>query len=319
MRVLVTGAAGFIGSSVTDALLARGDEVVGIDCFDDFYDPELKRANLAAAMENERFRLVELDIRRTGKLEVLLAETAPEAVFHAAALAGVRPSVVSPALYVSVNVQGTLSVLESARRLEPRPNFVFASSSSVYGAREQVPFREDAPCDRPASPYAATKRAGEIIAACSARLHDLPVTCLRLFTVYGPRQRPEMAIRKFTRLIMKGEPVPVFGDGSSRRDYTYIDDIVSGVLAALDRPQPFEIINIGSDRPVRLDKLLKIIERAAGRKARIERLPDQSGDVPRTAAEITKARRLLDYEPRTRLEEGVTRFVEWYREVFARA
>jgi len=314
MKILVTGAAGFIGSSVVDALLARGDEVVGLDNFDDFYDPEVKRANLRAATGNGAFRLAELDVRDKAGVRVLLAETKPEAIFHAAARAGVRPSIDDPALYASVNVEGTTCLLEAARRLEPRPNFVLASSSSIYGAREKTPFREDEPCDRPESPYAATKRACEVAAVTAARLHALPVTCLRLFTAYGPRQRPEMAIHKFTRLILEGKPIPVFGNGSSSRDYTYVDDIVAGVLAAIDRSFAREIVNLGSGRPVRLDELIAGLEKAAGRKAEIERLPDQLGDVPRTVADVSKARRLLGYEPRMGIDEGLARFVEWYRE-----
>jgi UDP-glucuronate 4-epimerase len=310
--ILVTGGAGFIGSHVIERLLAEGSRVVGLDNFDSFYDPAVKRANLASALKHSNFRLIEGDIRDESTLAGLFREERIEAVFHAAARAGVRPSIQDPVLYYDVNVHGTTRLLEAARSAEVK-NFVFASSSSVYGVANRTPFLEEDPADFPISPYAATKRAGELLCYTYHHLYGLPVTCLRFFTVYGPRQRPEMAIHKFTRLIDAGRPVPVFGDGSSRRDFTYISDAVQGVVRALATPQPYEILNIGESQTTQIRDLVAKIETALGKKAQIQVMPLQAGDVPLTFADVSKAKRLLGYEPRTSIEEGLKKFVEWYR------
>ncbi len=311
--ILVTGGAGFIGSHVVERLLSEGSRVVVLDNFDSFYDPAIKRDNLSRAMADPRFRLVEGDIRDEKTVERLFREESIEAVFHSAARAGVRPSIKDPVLYHDVNLNGTTRLLEAACRVRAK-NFVFASSSSVYGVANRQPFREEDPADFPISPYAATKRAGELLGYTYHHLYGIPVVCLRFFTVYGPRQRPEMAIHKFTRLIDRGEPVPIYGDGTSRRDYTYIADAVEAVTRAVMNPMPFEIINIGESQITSLSNLVARIEKALGKKAEIKRMPDQAGDVPLTYAEISKAKRLLGYEPRTPIGEGLRKFIEWYRE-----
>ncbi|HUK55957.1 MAG TPA: GDP-mannose 4,6-dehydratase [Nitrospiria bacterium] len=311
--VLVTGGAGFIGSHVVERLLAEGDRVVCLDNFDSFYDPAVKRANIRTALNRPNVRLVEGDIRDEPTLARLFREEPIEVVFHAAARAGVRPSIQDPVLYHDVNLNGTTRLLEAARSARVK-NFVFASSSSVYGVANRVPFSEEDPADFPISPYAATKRAGELLCYTYHHLYGVPMTCLRFFTVYGPRQRPEMAIAKFTRLIDEGRPVPVFGDGSSRRDYTYISDVVEGVVEALGHPQPYAILNIGGSQTTELRDLVAKIEKALNKKAQIEVLPPQAGDVPLTFADVGKAKRLLGYEPRTSIDEGLKKFVEWYQE-----
>jgi UDP-glucuronate 4-epimerase len=308
-RILVTGGAGFIGSHVCEALLARGDELVVLDDFDDFYDPSLKRRNAALL---EKARIVEGDIRDRALLARLFAEGRFEAVIHLAARAGVRPSLADPLLYEDVNVRGTLALLDE---LKTRPNtrFVFASSSSVYGANDKLPYCETDDIHRPVSPYAATKRAGELLTYTYHHLYGLPATCLRFFTVYGPRQRPEMAIHKFVRAVFEGQPIPFFGDGTTRRDYTYVADIVDGVLRALDRCAGYEIYNLGESRTVSLAELVGAIETACGRKALLDRQPLQAGDVLVTYADVGKARARLGYAPSTALEQGLEHFVEWYK------
>jgi len=318
-RVLVTGAAGFIGSHVAERLVARGDEVVGLDNFDAFYPRAVKEANVAALCRGPRFRLVEGDIRDATVVADLVT---PETVtVHLAARAGVRPSLEEPAVYASVNIEGTAVLLEAARRAGAR-RFVFGSSSSVYGDTAPVPFSEEWPALLPISPYAATKRAGELLCATFVQLYGLRVIALRFFTVYGPRQRPDLAIHKFTRLIAAGRAVPFFGDGASERDYTYIDDIVAGVLAAVDwtaAPESaLEIVNLGESRTTRLDALVALIARAVGREARLERLPAQPGDVRRTCADVRKAARILGYRPATTVEDGIPRFVRWFEEAHGR-
>ncbi|HZI66864.1 MAG TPA: NAD-dependent epimerase/dehydratase family protein [Thermoanaerobaculia bacterium] len=315
MNVLVTGGAGFIGSHFTARLLARGDRVVIFDDFNDFYDPELKRENVAPFASYPDFRLVEGDIRDRALVFRTFAEERFDAVAHLAARAGVRPSLRQPVLYEEVNCVATLHLLEAAVA-HGRPLFAFASSSSVYGLNSKLPFSEDDPIDRPISPYATTKRAGELHVFAAHHLHRLRAFCLRFFTVYGPRQRPEMAIARFIRSIEEGVPIPFYGDGSSRRDYTYIDDIVDGVEAALDRgpDSGFEIVNLGGARPVTLSELVAQVERATGRKAKLDRQPDQPGDVPVTYASVEKAERLLGFRARVPLAEGIERSVEWFRE-----
>ncbi len=310
--VLVTGGAGFIGSHVIDALIARGDAVVCLDNFDDFYDPAVKRRNLAAALRSERFTLIEGDIRDPAALRRVFEGRRIARVFHAAARAGVRPSLQAPLPYEEVNVRGTLQLLEACRDRGIR-NFVFASSSSVYGACERIPFRETESALQPISPYAATKIAGEYLCRTYASLYGIPITCARFFTVYGPRQRPEMAIHQFVHRIEQGEPVLVFGDGTARRDFTYIDDVVAGVLAILDRPHTFEVINLGESRVVELLEVIRLIEAALGKSAHIEWRPAQPGDVPVTFADIGKAVSLLGYAPRTAVKDGIMAFVRWYR------
>jgi UDP-glucuronate 4-epimerase len=311
--VLVTGAAGFIGSHLVDRLLEVGEEVVGLDNFDDFYSPEIKRRNLTKAGSfGPAFRLVEGDVRDAELLARLFAEKRFDAVIHLAARAGVRPSIDQPGLYLDVNVRGSLTLLEAARAAGVK-RLVLASSSSVYGAGTPAPFREDAPCDRPVSPYAASKRAMEHLAQVYHRLHGLDIACVRYFTTYGPRQRPDLAIHKFARLIEAGKPVPFFGDGKSGRDYTYVSDIVDGTLGALYRSKGFEIYNLGESRVVTLGELLGKIEAALGRKAVREPLPDQPGDVLVTSADISKSRRMIGYTPSVGLEEGLARFVKWLR------
>ncbi|MBJ01613.1 MAG: epimerase [Planctomycetes bacterium] len=321
MKVLVTGGAGFIGSHLCEALLERGDEVVVLDNFNDFYDPAIKRENAAALGEGgpggpggngSGARVVEGDIRDAELVESLFVEGQFEAVVHLAAMAGVRPSLADPLLYQDVNVRGTMILMEAIRR-RPGLRFVFASSSSVYGGNKDVPFREDAHLNRPVSPYAATKRAGELLAYTWHHLYGVPTTCLRFFTVYGPRQRPEMAIHKFVARCLAGEPIPFFGDGGSRRDYTYIADIIDGVLRALDRCAGYEIYNLGESETTTLSSLVEQIGAACGREPRLERLPDQPGDVPITFADIGKAREKLDYAPSTSVSEGLAHFLEWYR------
>ena len=312
-RVLVTGAAGFIGSHLTERLLANQDAVICLDNFNDFYDPQIKRENIIDFIDNSRFHLIEGDIRDSDLVEKIFRDYSPDAVVHLAAMAGVRPSIEDPLLYNDVNVNGTCVLLEAARKY-PVSNFLFGSSSSVYGARDTVPFSEKEEVSRPISPYAATKVAGEILCYTYHHLYNIPVTCLRFFTVYGPRQRPEMAIHMFSRLIRDEEMVPIFGDGSSRRDYTYIDDIIDGVLCSLERPFGYEIINLGESQTVALMELVTLLEKGLGKKANLEMLPDQPGDVPVTFADVSRARELLGYEPSISIEKGIEKFVEWFVE-----
>jgi UDP-glucuronate 4-epimerase len=309
-RILVTGGAGFIGSHLCEALLRRGDAVVALDNFDDFYDPATKRANLVACREHPRFTLAEGDLRDAGFVTDAAKDV--DVIVHLAARAGVRPSIEQPVAYQDVNVGGTTVLLEAARRLRV-PRFIFASSSSVYGNNRSFPFRETDNVDFPISPYAATKKAGELMCHTYSHLFGINVTCLRYFTVYGPRQRPDLAIHKFAHLIEKGEPIPVFGDGTMMRDFTYIDDVIAGTLAAIDRCAGYHLYNLGEATPIKLNDLIAALERALGKKAVIHRLPPQPGDVERTCADVTRARRELDYQPATDLTTGLARFVEWFR------
>ena len=313
-NVLVTGGAGFIGSHLVGRLLSEGGWVVHVvdDC-NDFYDPAVKRRNVAPHAGREVFRLHEADIRDRSALGRIFSEARFDCVVHLAARAGVRPSLAEPLLYTETNITGTLNLLELAREHKVE-QFVFGSSSSVYGEQEKVPFSEDDPVAKPISPYAATKAAGELLCHTYSHLWGLRCVCLRFFTVYGARQRPDLAIHKFARLISEGKPIPVFGDGTTRRDYTYVDDIIAGVRAAIDyRETPYEVFNLGESRTVELRELIGLIEREVGRDAIIERHPPQPGDVPRTFADVSKARRLLGYDPRTPIEEGIRRFVEWFK------
>jgi len=312
MKILVTGGAGFIGSHTTEALLDRGDEVVCLDNFNDYYTPQRKYANVAPLLKRSGYALIEGDVRDSDTLERLFETHKPERIIHIAAMAGVRYSIQHPELYESVNVRGTLNVLEAARRFDVE-NVVFASTSSIYGSRQKVPFSEDDRVDWPVSPYAATKRACELLAYTYHHLHGLNFTALRFFTVYGPRGRPDMAPYLFTEAVFRGTELKMFGDGSSSRDYTYIGDIVQGVVAAIDRPLGYEIINLGNNRTIYLRDFIALVETLVGRKAHIAQYAMPAGDVPRTCADISKAQRLLGYDPQTPFEDGLARFVDWYR------
>lgn len=322
MRVLVTGGAGFIGSHLSERLLGAGHDVVIIDNFNEFYDPELKRRNFAAVAAVARtghgaVTLCEGDIRDGEFVSAIFAQEAPDAIVHLAAAAGVRPSIQNPLFYEEVNVRGTTHLLEAARKCGVRP-FVFASSSSVYGNNPKVPFSEQDAVDNPISPYAASKKAGELFCHTYHHLYRLNIACLRFFTVYGPRQRPDLAINKFTRLIDAGETIPFYGDGTTSRDYTFIDDIIDGVERALgwvctEEPR-YDIFNLGESQPIELRRLVEIIEAELDKKARIERLPLQPGDVQRTYADLAKSTAVLGYRPTTSIEDGVRAYVRWYRQ-----
>ena len=312
-KVLVTGAAGFIGSQLTDALLSRGDTVVGVDNFNTYYDPKIKWGNLAGAQEQAAFSIHEVDICDEPALRNLFDQERPEVVMHLAARAGVRPSLEDPNLYHRVNVIGGQHILDACRDFEPS-HLVFASSSSVYGGAKETPYTEDNPVMRPISPYAATKRMNELQAHVYSHVYGLNVTMLRFFTVYGPRQRPDMAIHKFTRKILEGEHLPMFGDGSMQRDYTYVDDIIDGVLRCIDRPFRYEIFNLGEHHTTSLRDLIALIEKHTGKEAVIDQLPLQPGDVTISFADIEHAREKLGYDPKFTMDEGIARFVAWYRE-----
>ena len=316
--ILATGGAGFIGSHLAEALVREGREVVVLDNFDDFYSPEVKRRNLEHLAGRRGFTLIEGDIRDEALVEKVFTVHPISVVVHLAALAGVRPSIQRPLQYCDVNVMGTAILLEACRR-HGIAKFIFGSSSSVYGNNTKLPFSEKDDVDRPISPYAATKRAGELLCATYHELYRLNVCALRFFTVYGPRQRPEMAIHKFTRLIDRGLPVPRFGDGSTRRDYTYITDIIDGVMRAIERVQGFEIINLGGSQTTGLSDLIALLEENLGQRAVVEEEPGQPGDVVATWADVEKARRLLEFEPKIPVEEGIRRFAEWYRSSRVRA
>ncbi len=311
---LITGGAGFIGSHLVDRLLATGVErITVIDDFNDFYDPSIKRDNIHEHLKDPRYTLSEVDIRDRAALEQTFKANNFDCVVHLAARAGVRPSLSEPQLYTETNINGTLNLLELARSSNIK-QFVFGSSSSVYGINAKVPFSEDDPIRQPISPYAATKGAGELLCHAYSHLYGLRCVCLRFFTVYGPRQRPDLAIYKFAKLITQRKPIPVFGDGSTRRDYTYVDDIIDGVMAAIDYDQTnYEVINLGESRTVELNELISLLEKELDTHAIIDRQPPQPGDVPQTYADISKARALLGYQPKTQIEEGLRRFVEWFR------
>lgn len=313
-KILVTGGAGFIGSHLVDNLLAEGArQVCVLDNFNEFYDSRIKRANLAQHADNPQFKLYEADICRAETLREIFAENEFDAVVHLAAWAGVRPSLLNPKLYTEVNVNGTLNLLELAKEFGVR-QFVFGSSSSVYGINSKIPFAEDDKISQPISPYAATKAAGELLCHTFSHLYDIRTVCLRFFTVYGARQRPDLAIHKFSNLILKGKPVPVFGDGTTRRDYTFVDDIIQGVRAAIDYDQTnYEIFNLGESQTIELRDLIGLLEESLGKKAIIERQPMQPGDVPLTFADISKARALLSYNPTTKIEQGIPKFTEWFK------
>src|ERR1041385_6382417 len=311
---LVTGGAGFIGSHLVDRLLATDiDHISVVDDFNDFYNPAIKRDNIREHQKDPRYSIHEVDIRDRAALEQVFNENNFDCVVHLAARAGVRPSLSEPQLYTETNINGTLNLLEFARRHDVK-QFVFGSSSSVYGINAKVPFTEDDPIRQPISPYAATKGAGELLCHTYSHLYAIRCVCLRFFTVYGPRQRPDLAIHKFARLISSGKAIPVFGDGTTRRDYTYVNDIIAGVLAAIEYDKSdYEVFNLGESRTVELRELISLLERELDTHALIDRQPLQAGDVPQTFADIQKARRLLGYNPQTQIEEGIHKFVEWFQ------
>jgi UDP-glucuronate 4-epimerase len=310
MRILVTGGAGFIGSHLVEKLLASGHKVAILDDFNDFYDPRIKQANVAAVAKSVTMH--HIDLRDSAAVRNLFHHEKFEAIAHLAARAGVRPSIHHPQLYYDTNVSGTLHLLEAAR-VTGVERFIFASSSSVYGVSKKVPFSEDQHLTQTISPYAATKIACEFLCSTYSHLCQMRVVALRYFTVYGPRQRPDLAIHKFTQRIYADQPISQFGDGTTRRDYTYIDDVIQGTMAALDYSGPlFDIFNLGESETIQLKDLISAIENALGKKAKINRLPEQPGDMPLTCADISKARKLLGYNPTTRLSDGLPRFIDWF-------
>ena len=313
-NILVTGGAGFIGSHLVDRLLAEGAwRVTVVDDFNDFYDPAIKRANIAEHLRSQNYKLVETDIRDTAAMAALFGANSFDMIVHLAARAGVRPSLAEPQLYTETNIVGTQNLLELAKQHGIK-QFVFGSSSSVYGINEKVPFAEDDPVFQPISPYAATKAAGELLCHTYTHLYGIRTICLRFFTVYGARQRPDLAIHKFAKLMSAARPIPVFGDGTMRRDYTYIDDIIQGVRAAIDYDATMhEIFNLGESQTIELKELISLLERSLDMNAIIDRQPLQPGDVPATYADITKAREKLGYNPTTKIADGIPKFVEWFR------
>ena len=313
-RILVTGGAGFIGSHLVDHLLAEGGwQITVVDDFNDFYSPEIKRANVAGHLTDPNYNLVEADIRDMAAMAALFTAEKFDCIVHLAARAGVRPSLAEPQLYTETNIVGTQNLLELAKEHGIK-QFVFGSSSSVYGINEKVPFAEDDPIAQPISPYAATKAAGELLCHTYSHLYGIRVVALRFFTVYGARQRPDLAIHKFAKLISAGQPIPVFGDGTMRRDYTYIDDIIQGVRAAIDYDRSgYEIFNLGESQTIEVNELIGLLEHSLDTHAIIDRQPLQPGDVPVTFADISKSREMLGYNPTTKIADGIPKFVEWFR------
>ena len=310
MRVLVTGGAGFIGSHLVEKLLAASHDVVVLDDFNDFYDPQIKHANIAGLARD--VTVYHVDLRDSESVRNLFHREKVDAIAHLAARAGVRPSIQYPRLYYDTNVTGTLHLLEAAR-VTGVERFIFASSSSVYGASKAIPFSEDEHLRQTISPYAATKVAGEFLCSTYSHLYNLRVVALRYFTVYGPRQRPDLAIHQFTRRIYAGQPIDQFGDGSTRRDYTYIEDVIQGTMAALEYEGPlFDIFNLGESETIQLKDLIMAIENALGKRAKISQLPEQPGDMPLTCADISKARKLLGYNPTAKFSDGLPKFIDWF-------
>jgi UDP-glucuronate 4-epimerase len=313
-RILVTGGAGFIGSHLCERLLHQQKKVAIIDNLDDFYDVSLKKANLEEIKRAGNYDFFQADIRDEQILAEVFEKAQPEAVVHLAARAGVRPSLLYPDSYVTTNVQGTARLLELSRKFHVK-KFVFASSSSVYGKFNRVPFSEEDAITKPLSVYAATKVAGEALAFTYSNLYEMPVVCLRIFTAFGPRQRPDLAIRKFAALIKANKEIPVFGDGSMSRDYTFVSDVVAAIGRALDYEGGFDIFNLGNSRTIRLDDLITTLEDAMGTKAKRHYLPAPPGEMPVTFADLTKSRQALGYDPKVPFEEGIRRFVEWFKKV----
>jgi len=315
-KILITGGAGFIGSHLTEKLLERGDIVVVIDNFNRFYSPKRKRENLKRAKISKNFFLQKSDIRDRAAIKSIFSKYSIDVVVHLAAMAGVRPSIENPKLYTDVNVLGTVNVLEQIKDFGIK-QLIFASSSSVYGNRSKGPFKESDETDEQISPYGATKKSGELLCHVYAHLYGIKTTSLRFFTVYGPRNRPDMACFKFVDALMRDLPIMKFGKGETGRDYTYIDDIVDGIVCSIDKPFDFEIVNLGNSSPVKLNKLIKVVEGAIGKKAKIKELPIQPGDVELTFANIDKANKLLDWKPKTKLKNGINNLIEWYKDIYA--
>lgn len=314
---LITGGAGFIGSTLADRLLKEGNKVVVIDNFNDFYNPKIKENNVKHNLNNPNYKLEKIDIRDFKEVDRVFYENKIDNIMHLAAMAGVRPSIENPILYQEVNCLGSQNILEAMKKYGVK-NIVFASSSSVYGNTKTVPFKETDIVDYAISPYAATKKANEVMCHVYHKLYGFNIIMLRFFTVYGERQRPDLAINKFTRLIMEGKPIPVFGDGTTSRDYTYVQDIVDGIMKSFkyveENKNVYEILNLGESEPITLSQMIETIEKVVGKKAIIDRLPMQPGDVDRTYADISKAKKLIGYHPKTSFEEGICKFVQWYKE-----
>jgi UDP-glucuronate 4-epimerase len=315
MSILVTGAAGFIGSHVCEHLIKSGNSVIGLDNFDSFYPRKLKEINLKTLTQDDQFKFYEVDIRDGSQLNNIISSNQIEKVIHLAAKAGVRPSIESIEEYYDVNVNGTVSLLEAMKKNEVQ-KLIFASSSSIYGNNSKVPFAETDFVDNPISPYASTKKSGELLCHVYSHLYNFDITCLRFFTVYGPRQRPDLAIHKFTKLILENKPIPFYGDGSSSRDYTYIEDIVSGISCALKHLEGYKIYNLGESNVITLKHLVNVIENETGKRAILNKLPMQPGDVTRTFADISKAKTEIGYNPKYTFEEGIKNFVDWYKQSF---
>lgn len=316
MKILITGAAGFIGSHTCESLIKDGNSIIGVDNFDSFYSHKLKELNLEQLNQNSNFRFYKADIRDDKALNQIFSSDQVDVVIHLAAKAGVRPSIESINEYYDVNINGTISLLESMRKNGIK-KMVFASSSSIYGNNQKVPFSEDDRVDNPISPYASTKKSGELLCHVYSHLYNFDITCLRFFTVYGPRQRPDLAIHKFTKLIQENKPIPFYGDGSSSRDYTYIEDIVNGISCALNHLEGYKIYNLGESKVITLKKLVEVIETIVGKKAVLNQLPMQQGDVSRTFADISKARAEIGYNPAYDFETGMKKFVDWYKAMSA--
>lgn len=313
MKILITGAAGFVGSHIGEYFLNQGNQVVGVDNFDDFYPRYFKEANLEGQKQHTGFQFYEADIRDTPIMDKIFAEEKIDLVLHLAAKAGVRPSMENIGAYYDVNVTGSISLLETMRKHHVK-KLLFASSSSVYGNNPKVPFSESDRVDDPISPYASTKKSGELLCHVYSHLYGFDITCLRFFTVFGPRQRPDLAIHKFTRLIDLGKPIPFFGDGNTARDYTYVDDIVNGISCAAQNLSGYKIFNLGESRTITLKQLVEVIEQAVGKPAILNRLPMQQGDVNITYADISKAKLEIGYNPQFNLETGISNFVKWYQQ-----
>lgn len=313
MKILITGSAGFIGSNLTQKLLFENHSIVGLDNFNNYYSPEYKEENTKELEKSKKFKLYRADIINKKEIEKIFSQEKPDKVVHLAARAGVRPSIEQPLLYNKVNIEGTLNVFEASRKNKVK-KIVFASSSSVYGGRKKVPFKETDKVDKPISPYAATKKAGELLAHTYHHLYNLPIICLRFFTVYGPKGRPDMAPYLFTKWVNEGKSIKMFGDGSTKRDYTYIDDITAGISSALDKDLGYEIINLGNSEVVQLIDFINLVGKLLNKKVKIDQLPEQPGDVPITNADITKAKKLLNYQPQTSFEQGMKKFINWYKQ-----
>ena len=312
MRYLVTGGAGFIGSHLVERLLENGYDIFCLDNFNDYYDPRIKEKNIQKSLGHKNFQLIRADILDEKLLKKLFEQNQFDGIIHLAARAGVRPSLLQAKLYYEVNIRGTLNLLELVKEHNIK-KFIMASSSSVYGNNKKVPFSETDSVDKPISPYAATKKACELITYTYASLYNISITCLRFFTVFGPRQRPDMAIYKFTNLIVSGQEIPVFGNGKMKRDFTYFSDIIDGIVRSIERCNGYNIYNLGESNVIELMDLVGLIEKYLGKKAKIKWLPTQPGDVKITYADITKAKRELDYDPQVNVEEGIKKFVEWFK------